>query len=153
MVQQPSIVERLRAAPERVGLASLISCSGRVASVSALAADVDGLSGQLAIGDRLNLAVRDGSHVSAEVVGFRGSRARALAFGDLNGLGVGAPALVSLGASAEPTAARLHIGDGWLGRIIDPLGNPLDGLGSLGNGTGRFVRAGPPQAAVRSGKS
>ena len=150
MTPQLSVVERLRAAPERIASASTISCSGRVVSVSALAAEIDGLSGQLAIGDRLSLAVRDGSQVRAEVVGFRGSRARALAFGDLNGLGVGAPALVSLGTGAEPAASRLNVGDGWLGRVIDPLGNPLDGLGSLGNGSGRAVRADPPQAATRS---
>ena len=150
MMQQPSVVERLRSAPERVAAASTIHCSGRVVSVSALAAELDGLSGQVAIGDRLSLAVRDGSQVCAEVVGFRGTRARALAFGDLNGLGVGAPAYLRLGSRAAPAASRLHVGDGWLGRVVDPLGNPLDGLGSLGNGSGRPVRADPPQAATRS---
>lgn len=149
-MQQPSVVERLRSAPERIAQASSIYCSGKVVSVSALAAEVDGLSGQLAIGDRLSLTVRDGSQVCAEVVGFRSSRARALAFGDLNGLGVGAPALVSLGSGAAITASQLQVGDGWLGRVVDPLGNPLDGLGSLGNGTGRSVRADPPPAATRS---
>ena len=150
MMQQPSVVERLRSAPERVAAASTIHCSGRVVSVSALAAELDGLSGQIAIGDRLSLAVRDGSQVCAEVVGFRGTRARALAFGDLNGLGVGAPAYLRLGSRAAPAASRLHVGDGWLGRVVDPLGVPLDGLGSLGNGSGRPVRADPPQAATRS---
>jgi flagellum-specific ATP synthase len=150
MIQQPSVVERLRAAPERIALASTISCSGRVVSVSALAAEVDGLSGQLVIGDRLSLAARDGSLIAAEVVGFRGARARALAFGDLNGLGVGAPALIRLGTGAEPTTSSLQVGDGWLGRVIDPLGNPLDGLGTLGNGSACPVRADPPQAATRS---
>ncbi len=131
-------------------MASLTNCSGQVVSVSALAAEVDGLNGQLAIGDRLGLVVRDGSHVCAEVVGFRGSRARALAFGDLNGLGVGAPALFNIGTGVESPASLLHVGDGWLGRLIDPLGSPLDGLGSLGHGAGRVVRADPPQAATRS---
>ena len=150
MVQQPVVVDRLRAAPERVAAASAISCTGRVISVSALAAEVEGLSGQLAIGDRLNLAVRDGKQVCAEVVGFRGSRARTLAFGDLIGLGVGAPATIRFGTGAGSTTSRLNVGDGWLGRVIDPLGNPLDGLGALGSGSARPVRAEPPQAATRS---
>ena len=150
MMQQPSVVDRLRAAPSRIASASMLSCSGRVTSVSALAADIEGLSGQLAIGDRLSLAVRDGSQVCAEVVGFRGTRARTLAFGDLNGIGVGAPAVVDLGTGTGPATSQLHIGDGWLGRVVDPLGNPLDGLGFLGNGVARPVRADPPQAATRS---
>lgn len=127
-----------------------MSCAGRVTSVSALSAEVDGLSGQLAIGDRLKLIARDGGQISAEIVGFRGGRARAQAFGDLNGLGVGAPALIPLGSGTEPTTSQLRVGDGWLGRVVDPLGTPLDGLGSLGEGVACSVRADPPQAAQRS---
>ena len=128
----------------------MVSCSGRVTSVSALSAEVDGLSGQVAIGDRLKLIARDGGQISAEIVGFRGGRARAQAFGDLNGLGVGAPALIRLGSGSEPTTSQLRVGDGWLGRVVDPLGTPLDGLGSLGEGVACSVRADPPQAAQRS---
>lgn len=150
MMPQPRVVDRLQAAPERIARASTISCSGRITSVSALAVEVDGLSGQLAIGDRLSLVARDGGQICAEVVGFRGSRARAQAFGDLNGLGVGAPAFIRLGTGAEPTTSRLRVGAGWLGRVVDPLGNPLDGLGALGDGISCPVRADPPQAARRS---
>lgn len=150
MMLQLGVVGRLRAAPERIAQASTISCSGRVTSVSALAAEVDGLSGQLAIGDRLSLVARDGGQVCAEVIGFRGSRARAQVFGDLNGLGVGAPAIIRMGSGAEPTTSQLQVSAGWLGRVVDPLGNPLDGLGTLGDGVARPVRADPPQAARRS---
>lgn len=150
MLMQPGVVERLRAVPERIAEASTTRCTGRVASVSALAAEVDGLSGQLAIGDRLQLLARDGGQICAEVVGFRGSRARTQAFGDLNGLGVGALAFIRLGTGAEPTTSRLNVGDDWLGRVVDPLGRPLDGLGALGDGVACPVRADPPQAAKRS---
>ena len=128
----------------------MVSCSGRVTSVSALSAEIDGLGGQLAIGDRLKLIARDGGQISAEIVGFRGGRARAQAFGDLNGLGVGAPALIQLASGTAPTTSQLRVGDGWLGRVVDPLGTPLDGLGSLGDGVACSVRADPPQAAQRS---
>lgn len=150
MNPQLTIADRLRAAPERIAAAATIACVGRVASVAALAAEIDGLSGQLAIGDRLHLQSRDGSDVHAEVVGFRGDRARALAFGDLNGLGVGAPARVAFDIGTSATAARLQVGDGWLGRVVDPLGHPLDGKGSLGSGVPCPVRADPPHAARRS---
>ncbi len=150
MTPQPSIVERLRNASDSISRATTISCVGRVTSVAALAAEIDGLSGQLAIGDRLHLVSRDGGDVHAEVVGFRGDRARALAFGDLNGLGVGAPARVGLHDGAGAATSQLRVGEGWLGRVVDPLGNPLDGKGSLGGGTPCPVRADPPNAAQRS---
>lgn len=150
MLPQPKVVERLQSAPDLIAQACRVSCSGRVTSVSALSAEVDGLSGQLAIGDRLKLIARDGGQISAEIVGFRGGRARAQAFGDLNGLGVGAPAVIPLGFGAEPTTSQLRVGEGWLGRVVDPLGTPLDGLGSLGEGVACSVRADPPQAAQRS---
>lgn len=133
-----------------MAVASTVNCAGRVTSVSALSAEVDGLGGQLAIGDRLSLAARGGGQVCAEVVGFRGSRARTLAFGDLNGLGVGAPAIMRLGAEAMPQASLLPVSDTWLGRVIDPLGNPLDDKGALGRGKGCKVRADPPNAAGRA---
>jgi flagellum-specific ATP synthase len=44
----------------------------------------------------------------------------------------------------------LHIGHGWLGRVVDPLGRPLDGKGVLPRGVKRQVRAGPPDAISRA---
>ena len=38
----------------------------------------------------------------------------------------------------------------WLGRVIDPLGTPMDARGALPRGTPRPVRAGPPEAATRA---
>ena len=66
------------------------------------------------------------------------------------GWGVGAPASVRLTTSVAPATSQLQIGDGWLGRVVDPLGNPLDGKGTLGDGAPCAVRADPPQAAQRS---
>ena len=41
--------------------------------------------------------------------------------------------------------------DGWLGRVIDPLGNPVDGRGALPRGDRPLpVRAGPPDATGRA---
>ena len=150
MKQQPSIVERLRTAPEHLRRASQQFCTGRIMSVSGLGAELDGLTGHLAIGDRATLAARDRQPVVAEIVGFRGGRARVLAFGDLNGLGAGASALVPLVLGGGRAGATLQVSDSWLGRVVDPLGAPLDGLGTLGGGTPSAVRVDPPNAARRA---
>ena len=128
---------------------------GRVVGLSGLAADVAGLAGHLAIGSRLALHPRDGDPVLAEVVGFRDGLARTMAFGSLQGLGPGAAALAPArrqpGGIALAGSATLAPCAAWLGRVIDPLGQPLDGRGPLPVGTRpRPVRAAPPVAALRA---
>jgi len=148
--QQPKIADRLRAAPERIAEATKLNCVGRVSSVLGLAAELDGLTGHLAVGDRVKLAPRSGLPVTAEVVGIRGDRARALAFGDLNGLGIGAMASLPFSLSGAEAGASIRVSERWLGRVVDPLGTPIDGRGSLGVGTPRPVRAEPPNAGSRA---
>ena len=47
--------------------------------------------------------------------------------------------------------ATLPVGNGWIGRVIDPLGRPLDGKGALPRGRSAHpVRANPPDATRRA---
>jgi flagellum-specific ATP synthase len=140
----------LRAASERIAAAGQLDCLGRVSAVSGLAAELDGIAGHVAIGDRVQLCGRASGPVAAEIVAFRGGRARALAFGDLTGLGAGASATLPFSMHGSGGTAVIRVGESWLGRVIDPLGRPLDGRGSLGPGTPRPVRADPPSAGLRA---
>ncbi|MBW4093545.1 MAG: flagellar protein export ATPase FliI [Proteobacteria bacterium] len=148
--------------------------TGRIAGLSGLMAEVAGLSGQLAVGSRLLLHPREaaadargtgvgpgqaGAHraspILAEVVGFRGTLARTMAFGALDGLGPGAASLMPVrrhaGGFALGEGGMLAPSDAWLGRVIDPLGRPLDGGGPLPQGPiSRPVRAAPLPAAERA---
>jgi flagellum-specific ATP synthase len=128
---------------------------GEIAGLTGLMAEVAGLGGLVSVGSRLCLRPRGGAPpVLAEVVGFRDRIARAMAFGPLDGLGPGAAAEVP----TEAGPAGLSFGgpgtlaptDAWLGRVIDPLGAPLDGRGPLPAGRPRKLRAPPPQAAARA---
>ena len=123
-----------------------VCVSGRIASVSGLVAEIAGLAGQVFIGDQLLLQGRDGTGVRAEVAGFRDGRAHALPFGGLEGLGPGQT------ASVLPRAAgSMAVSDGWLGRVVDPLGQPIDGKGAVPEGqTARPVAASPPDATGRA---
>jgi flagellum-specific ATP synthase len=127
---------------------------GRVTSVSGLAVEVGGLDTQLSVGDRIVIEARDGRPVRAEIVGFRGRTARSMAFADLNGIGPGSLARAALGVGSGAQTTRracLSPNDAWLGRVIDPLGNPLDGHGELPCGPiARPVRADPPEANGRA---
>jgi flagellum-specific ATP synthase len=128
--------------------------SGRVVAVSALSVDIAGLSGQASIGDRLTLHARHGGAVPAEVIAVRGNVLQAAPFGATLGIGAGAlatmPAVPAGGAAASPRGC-LSPSAAWLGRVIDPLGAPLDGHGALPPGPAACpVRASPPAATLRA---
>jgi flagellum-specific ATP synthase len=149
----PALASALHAVPACV-------LTGHVTAVSALTVEIRGLSRHLAIGDRVALAGRDGAILEAEIIAVRGGVLQAAPFGTTAGLGEGATAWVAvppLSASAlQPGLpggafqASLAPSEAWLGRIIDPLGAPLDGRGALPRGTPRPVRAAPPAAAGRA---
>ncbi|MBR0559324.1 flagellar protein export ATPase FliI [Neokomagataea anthophila] len=121
---------------------------GHVKNISGLCMSVQGVESLLSIGDRLTVKARSGEEIQSEVVGFSDGQARTMAFGALDGIGPGCEARLPL--SVAPTAS-LQVHDGWLGRVIDPLGAPMDGKGTLSSaGTRQDVRAAPPNAAARA---
>ena len=65
-----------------------------------------------------------------------------------------APAVAALfhpHPDGEPNGGTLPVSNGWLGRVLDPLGRPLDGQGPLPAGPHlRRVRAAPPEATRRA---
>src|SRR5665213_1206682 len=109
------------------GLADLatIGVRGRIADVSGLAVDVVGLSNHLSIGDLVDLRSRSGVSIPAEIVGFRNGHAQAMTYASAEGLGPGATVHARLLGSGN----TLAVADSWIGRIIDPLGRPLDRRG------------------------
>ena len=149
-MHQPGVVERLRSARASLADAGAVRVSGRVASVAGLGVGVAGLDPLLAIGDRVQLEGREAKRVWAEVTGFRSGTAQVMPLGVLAGIGPGARAQYTYGGPRAPFRSGLAVCDGWLGRVIDPLGEPLDQKGALPRGPARPVRARPPPAAARS---
>jgi flagellum-specific ATP synthase len=123
-----------------------LTIQGRVAGVSGLVVDVEGFSGHASVGDYLELQARDGRRVPAEIVGFKGGIAQTMPFGALHGLGPGHPVRLGTGDTGG-----LAVSEAWLGRVIDPLGKPLDQSGPLPPGLHRRpARAPPPEATGRA---
>ena len=143
--------ERLAQANSLLERVSPTSAQGRVTAVSGLCADIAGIGGLLSVGDRLALHRRDGGEFVAEVVGFRGAQARVMAFEPMDGIGPGSPARMAMTARNAGARATLAPCAGWLGRVADPLGCPLDGKGALPRGDRpRTIRASPPAASTRA---
>jgi flagellum-specific ATP synthase len=63
--------------------------------------------------------------IMAEVVGFRDKRVLLMPLGDLSGIG---PGSMIIARKAQPT---VRVGNDMLGRVIDGMGDPLDGRGPL----------------------
>jgi flagellum-specific ATP synthase len=119
---------------------------GRISAISALSVDCAGLSHHLAVGDRIWLEGRDGQ-VLAEIIAAGPHGLRAAPFGSTQGLRAGGQVRALPGAAG----IRLAPCHGWLGRVIDPLGRPIDGRGGLPRGdTPRPARAAPPPATARA---
>ncbi len=124
-------------------------------ALAGLAVEISGFAGHISVGDRVTIASRDGSAVPAEIVGFRGGLAQAMPFGALEGIGPGsqahAPAALILPKGLPSRRGALAVGAGWLGRVIDPLGQPLDGKDRLPDGPAwRSTRAAVPDAILRA---
>lgn len=117
---------------------------GRVVGIQGLLIEVAGLERSLSIGSRCRIEARGNRDVSAEVVGFRNDEALMMPFGSLDGVGLGCKALVTEHDSVVYPDAS------WLGRVVNALGEPLDGGPPLLRGNvGYRVRAEPPPAASR----
>jgi flagellum-specific ATP synthase len=117
---------------------------GRVTAVQGLMVEIGGISWRLSVGARVALHARTGRWVEAEIVGFRDDVALAMPFGALDGVGVGCKAEIT----AEQPAIRPD--RSWLGRVVNALGEPIDGGPPLKSG-GRscLLRGRPPQAHLR----
>ncbi len=118
---------------------------GRVTAVLGMMVEIGGVERALSIGDRCFVQARAGRMVTCEVVGFRDGRALAMPFGPLEGVGIGSRAQIS---DAEPV---VYPDDGWLGRVVDAMGEAMDGKGPLPEGSiGYSLRASPPPAHKRN---
>ncbi len=117
---------------------------GRVAGILGLLVEVAGLDQALSIGSRCAVIARGGRRVVCEVIGFRNKRALLMPFGSLEGVGLGCKAEV---LESEPV---VRPSSAWLGRVVNALGEPIDGKGPLPSGPLPYpLRAAPPPAHSR----
>jgi len=96
---------------------------GRVAKVVGLTVESQGPPA--ALGEACAITTRGGKETLAEVVGFRDGRVCLMPWEHLEG--------ISVGATVRSTGCPLQIpvGPEVLGRILDPLGRPIDDLGPI----------------------
>src|SRR5229473_1395392 len=117
---------------------------GRVTAVLGMLLEIGGVPESLAVGGRCEIIGRYGSRLPCEVVGFRNNRALLMPFGAIDGIGLGCKAEV---ANSAPV---VYPHEGWLGRVVNALGEPIDGKGPLPQGRVAYpLRNQPPPAHAR----
>ena len=108
---------------------------GRVEEVKGLAVEASGIG--LGVGTLCEISLDEEKSMMAEVVGFRQGRSVLMPYGDVRGIRPGSRVVKK---EEQPVAL---VGDKLLGRVIDGLGNPLDGKGDL-EGTEYYSLYGKP---------
>lgn len=77
------------------------------------------------VGSLVTIETKGGGSIQAEVVGFRESKAILAPLGDIQKVPQRAH------VRSEPTPLSVKVGPKILGRVLDGLGNPIDGLGPI----------------------
>ena len=117
---------------------------GRVIGVQGLLVEVAGAQPSLSIGSRVNIVSRQDKVVPCEVIGFKTNCALLMPYSMLEGVGVGCKAYV------EGETPVVHPSRQWLGRVINAMGEPIDGKGPIKSGAEAYpIRAQPPAAHLR----
>jgi len=97
---------------------------GKVTQVVGLV--IEGRGPLSSVGDAALIFPNDGdAPIEAEVVGFREGKTLLMPLGDLRGIGIGSKIL------SKKRSVFASCGRALLGRVIDGLGNPIDGKGPL----------------------
>jgi len=118
---------------------------GRVAAILGMLVEISGLDGSLSIGARCDLLDRSDRRIGCEIIGFRNNRALALAYGALEGVGLGSRAIL---VDSDPV---VYPSSAWLGRVVNAMGEPIDGKGALPAGpVAMRIRGTPPPAHART---
>lgn len=125
--------------------------TGTVVAVLGMLIECSGIEKMLSVGARCSIiGVRgikgEQQIIPAEVVGFRDDRALLMPFGSIDGIGPGAKVVV------EENANVCYPSDAWLGRVINAMGEPVDGKGPLVRGAKPYklrAEAPPPHDRVR----
>jgi flagellum-specific ATP synthase len=116
---------------EQVGDIERVNTYGRVVGVRGLMVEIAG-------------PIHAMSVIPAEVVGFSGDNAVVMPFGGLEGVRRGCRAVIAnASGQVRPSAA-------WLGRVLNAMGEPVDGRGALPQGSVSMpFRNSPPPAHSR----
>lgn len=134
----------MKALAEQIGDIDGVNIYGRVVGVRGLMVEVAGPIHAMSVGARLVIETGANRSIPCEVIGFSGNNAVVMPFAGLDGVRRGCKAVIANAANqVRPSSA-------WLGRVVNALGEPIDGKGPLPQGASPMpYRNSPPPAHAR----
>ncbi len=100
-----------------------VRMEGRIVRVAGIVAEANGP--RLGVGSLCAITGSQGEDIPAEVIGFKDQSVMVMPLGEMRGIKPGSR-IVDI--NSRPTVS---VGDGYLGRVVDGLGNPIDGKGAV----------------------
>lgn len=120
----------------------LVKVNGRVSEVIGLVIESVGPTSSL--GDVCSIKSRDGEEIClSEVVGFRSNRVLSMVLGSASSISPGSEIV------ASGKTFSVGVGMNLLGRVLDGLGKPMDGLGPIDYEEVRSIYSAPPNPLER----
>ena len=130
----------MKALAEQIGDIDGVMMYGRVVGVRGLMVEIAGPIHAMSVGARIVIETGVNRLIPCEVIGFSGNNAVVMPFAGLEGVRRGCRAVIAnAAAQVRPSAA-------WLGRVLNAMGEPIDGKGPLPQGPSpmQFRNAPPP---------
>jgi flagellum-specific ATP synthase len=129
---------------EQIGDIDGVNIYGRVVGVRGLMVEVAGPIHAMSVGARIVVETGTNRFIPCEVIGFTGNNAVVMPFAGLEGVRRGCRAVIANASSQVRPAAS------WLGRVLNAMGEPIDGKGPLAQGPAPMpFRNSPPPAHSR----
>src|ERR1700744_1921241 len=134
----------MKALAEQISDIDSVNIYGRVVGVRGLMVEIAGPIHAMSVGARIVIDTGGNRFIPCEVIGFTGNNAGGMPFAGLDGGRRGGRAVIgNSGNQVRPSAK-------WLGRVVNAMGEPIDGKGPLEQGVSPMpFRNMPPPAHAR----
>ena len=128
---------------EAISEVKTIKLTGKVTQVVGLVIESAGPT--VSVGELCHVYPKNSevAPIPAEVVGFREGKVMLMPIGDMQGVGPGCEVI------AAQKTLQVKVGDELLGRVLDGLGNPIDGKGEILSKVEYPLQAPPPPPLAR----
>jgi flagellum-specific ATP synthase len=134
----------MKALAEQISDIDGVNIYGRVVGVRGLMVEIAGPIHAMSVGARIVIDTGGNRFIPCEVIGFAGNNAVVMPFAGLEGVRRGCRAVIANSASQVRPSPL------WLGRVVNAMGEPIDGRGPLPFGASPLpYRNSPPPAHSR----
>ena len=131
----------MKALAEQISDIDGVNIYGRVVGVRGLMVEIAGPIHAMSVGARIVIDTGGNRFIPSEVIGFTGNNAVVMPFAGLEGVRRGCRAVIANAASQVRPSPL------WLGRVLNAMGDPIDGKGPLPQGPSPIPYRNPPPPA------